>query len=101
MIQYSKIMAIVTSIFEFFFGFSMTVLSCRKKKKLKDESNMSFCNISKWILNMVVVNMILLLLIWITAIVHEIMDHNLLIFYFSLVALILSLGLIIKTYLRK
>ena len=45
--------------------------------------------------------LILLLLIWITAIVHEIMDHNLLIFYFSLVALILSLGLIIKTYLRK
>ena len=45
--------------------------------------------------------LILLLLIWITAIVSEIMNHNLLIFYFSLVALILSLGLLIKTYLKK
>ena len=45
--------------------------------------------------------LMLLLLIWMAAIISEIMDRNLLIFYFSLSALVLTLGLTIKTYLKK
>tara|TARA_B100000767_G_scaffold274060_1_gene305958 strand:+ start:5401 stop:6246 length:846 start_codon:yes stop_codon:yes gene_type:complete len=45
--------------------------------------------------------LMLFILIWMVAIVSEIMDRNLLIFYFSLGALILTLGLTIKTYLKK
>ncbi len=45
--------------------------------------------------------LMLFLLIWMLAIINEIMDRNLLIFYFSLSALVLTLGLTIKTYLKK
>ena len=64
MLEYLKIVSYVSSTFDFFIGFSMSILALRIKKKLESKSNMSLSKISKWILNMVAINMTLLSIIY-------------------------------------